>query len=68
MTIKRHSLALTGPKSFNSFLINSFPPSIASLSGGITLIMMKYKAIDINIDHGAAYKNHSPHDTSWPKF
>ena len=63
MTMRRHSLALIGPSSFKSCLINSLPPSMASRSGGITFIIMKYKAIDISIDHGAAYKNHSPQDT-----
>ena len=41
ITIKRHSLGFTGPNWFNSFLINAFPPSIDSRSGGITLIIIK---------------------------
>ena len=66
ITIKRHSRALTGPSLCNSSFIKSLPPSIVLISGGITLIMMKYKAMDITMDQGAAYKNHSPHETSNP--
>src|SRR5699024_11773693 len=64
IVMSRHSLAEIGPSSFNCFLTNSVPPSISFSSGLIIVIITKYKTTDIIIDHGAAYKNHSPHDIS----
>ena len=52
--------------SANCCLMTSFPPSILSVSGLISAVIIKNRAIDMIMENGAEYKSHEPHDMFTP--
>ena len=55
-----------GPRSSSCLAMSSFHPSMRSVSGLMTARMMKYSAMDIRMDQGAAQMNHWPQETDCP--